>query len=192
MTRIADVYAESLRDPDRFWRKAAEGLEWVTPPAAALDDRRAPFYRWFTGGRLNTCHNALDRHVQAGRGEQDALIYDSPVTGQVEHISYRALLERTERCTGALEALGVRQGDRVVIYMPMIPEAVVAMLACARLGAVHSVVFGGFAPPELATRIDDAKPVLIVSASCGIEGARVLPYKPLLDQALELANHKPL
>ncbi|HKU38901.1 MAG TPA: propionyl-CoA synthetase [Polyangiales bacterium] len=191
MTRIADIYAESLRDPDRFWRKAAEGLDWVTAPPLALDDSRAPFYRWFTGGRLNTCHNALDRHVQAGRGEQPALIYDSPVTQQIERISYRTLLERTERCAGALAALGVKQGDRVVIYMPMIPEAVVAMLACARLGAVHSVVFGGFAPPELATRIDDAKPVLIVSASCGIEGARVIPYKPLLDQALDLAKHKP-
>ncbi|HKP57846.1 MAG TPA: propionyl-CoA synthetase [Polyangiales bacterium] len=191
MTRIADVYADSLRDPERFWQKAAEAIDWITPPPLALDDSRAPFYRWFTGGKLNTCHNALDRHVAQGRGDQAAVIYDSPVTGQVEHISYRALLERTARCAGALKKLGVSKGDRVVIYMPMIPEALVAMLACARLGAVHSVVFGGFAPPELATRIDDAKPVLIMSASCGLEGARVIAYKPLLDNALELAKHKP-
>jgi propionyl-CoA synthetase len=191
MTRIADVYAESLRDPDRFWLKAAEAIDWAVPPSSALDDSRAPFYRWFTGGQLNTCHNALDRHVAKGRADQLALIYDSPVTGQIERITYRALLERTARCAGALAALGVRKGDRVVIYMPMIPEAVVAMLACARLGAVHSVVFGGFAAPELATRIDDAKPVLIISASCGLEGARVIAYKPLLDNALALATHKP-
>ena len=189
--RIADVYAESLRDPERFWQNAAKAIDWSVPPPAALDDRRAPFYRWFSGGRLNTCHNALDRHVANGRGEQLALIYDSPVTNTIERFTYRELRDKTARCAGALVAQGVRKGDRVVLYMPMIPEAVIAMLACARIGAVHSVVFGGFAAAELATRIDDAKPVLVVSASCGIEAARVIEYKPLLDSALSIAKHKP-
>ncbi len=190
-SRIADVYADSLRDPERFWSNAAKGIDWIVPPGQVLDDRRAPFYRWFAGGQLNTCHNAVDRHVASGRGEQVALIYDSPVTGIVEHFSYRTLRDQTARCAGALAGLGVTKGDRVIIYMPMIPEAVIAMLACARIGAVHSVVFGGFAAAELATRIDDAKPVLLISASCGIEPTRVIEYKPLLDQALELAKHKP-
>jgi propionyl-CoA synthetase len=189
--RIADVYAESLRDPERFWQDAAKAIDWSVPPPAALDDRRAPFYRWFSGGRLNTCHNALDRHVANGRGDQLALIYDSPVTGVVERFTYRELRDQTARCAGALLALGVRKGDRVVLYLPMIPEAVIAMLACARIGAVHSVVFGGFAAAELATRIDDAKPVLVISASCGIEAARVIEYKPLLDSALSIAKHEP-
>jgi propionyl-CoA synthetase len=190
--RIADVYADSLRDPERFWRKAAEAIDWFVPPSErVLDESGAPFYRWFRGAQLNTCHNALDRHVAAGRAEQLALIYDSPVTNTIERITYRELLDRTARCAGALAALGVSKGDRVVIYMPMIPEAVIAMLACARLGAIHSVVFGGFAAAELATRIDDAKPVLIISAACGIEASRVIPYKPLLDQALSLAKHRP-
>lgn len=188
---VAELHARSLRDPEGFWGEAARLIDWVVFPPQVLDASRAPFYRWYRGGQLNTCHNALDRHVAAGRGDQLALIHDSPVTSQVTRFTYRELLDVTARCAGALAKLGVTRGDRVIIYMPMIPEAVIAMLACARLGAVHSVVFGGFAPAELASRIDDAQPVLVISASCGVEGARVLPYKPLLDSALTLANHKP-
>jgi propionyl-CoA synthetase len=188
---IAAVYARSLRDPEDFWRAAAQAIDWVTPPTQILDRSAAPIYRWFPGAQLNTSYNALDRHVERGRADQVALIYDSPVTVSVARYTYRELRDLTARCAGALAALGVRRGDRVIIYMPMIPEAVIAMLACARLGAVHSVVFGGFAAPELATRIDDAQPVLVMSASCGIEGARVIAYKPLLDAALDLAKHKP-
>jgi propionyl-CoA synthetase len=190
--RIADVHARSLRDPESFWLEAAQAIDWYVPPTQALDASQAPLFRWFRGGQLNTCYNALDRHVEAGRAEQTALIYDSPVTGQIVRYSYRELLDLTARCAGAIAALGVKQGDRVIIYMPMIPEAAIAMLACARLGAVHSVVFGGFAAPELASRIDDAQPSLVISASCGIEGSRVIAYKPLLDAALELSRHKPL
>jgi len=181
----------SLSDPEGFWATAAEGVHWFRRWDRVLDDRRPPFYRWFTGGQVNSCHSALDANVAAGRGEQTAIIYDSPVTGVIRHISYQELLEEVARFAGGLTALGVAKGDRVVIYMPMVPETAVAMLACARIGAVHSVVFGGFAPKELATRIDDAEPKLIVSASCGIEGSRVIPYKPLLDDAIELASAKP-
>jgi propionyl-CoA synthetase len=156
-----------------------------------LDDGNKPFYRWFTGGELNTCYNALDFHVENGRGEQTAIIYDSPVTGSIRKTCYRELLDEVSRFAGVLKAQGVEKGDRVVIYMPMIPETVVAMLACARIGAIHSVVFGGFAPNELAKRVDDARPKVIVSASCGIEGQKVIPYKPLLDKAVEMSKHKP-
>ncbi|MFF5259550.1 propionyl-CoA synthetase [Actinomadura viridis] len=190
MGAYAAAYERSIADPTRFWGLAARDVRWLVPPDRVLDDGAPPFYRWFTGGELNTCENALDRHVEEGRGDQAALIYDSPVTGTVRTYSYRELTDLTARFAGALRALGVERGDRVVIYLPMIPEAVVAMLACARLGAVHSVVFGGFAAKELAVRIDDARPKVVVSASCGIEGARIVPYKPLLDQALELAAHK--
>jgi propionyl-CoA synthetase len=185
------VHARSLADPEGFWGEAARGIDWVEPWRRVLDDSRPPFYRWFAGGMLNTCHNALDRHVAAGRGGQPALIYDSPVTGTVASFTYAELLDRVARFAGALAAEGVAKGDRVLIYMPMVPEAAIAMLACARLGAVHSVVFGGFAANELATRIDDARPVLVLSASCGIEPGRVVPYKPLLDAAIEMARHKP-
>jgi propionyl-CoA synthetase len=185
------AYLESLEDPEGFWGRAAEAIDWITPPPRVLDDDRPPFYRWFTGGTLNTCFNALDRHVAAGRGDQAALHYDSPVTGTHETITYAALLDRVATFAGALASLGVEKGDRVVIYMPMVPEAVVAMLACARLGAVHSVVFGGFAPAELAARVEDAKPVVIVAASCGVEPTRVVEYKPLLDAALDRSAHKP-
>ena len=185
------AYDESLADPDAFWGRAAEAIDWITPPPRVLDDDRPPFYRWFTGGTLNTCFNALDRHVAAGRGEQAALHYDSPVTGTHETYTYAALLDRVATFAGALASLGVEKGDRVIVYMPMVPEAVVAMLACARLGAVHSVVFGGFAPAELAARIEDAKPTVIVSASCGIEPTRVVEYKPMLDAALDRSSHKP-
>ncbi|MEO6414263.1 MAG: propionyl-CoA synthetase [Pedococcus sp.] len=185
------AYQQSLTDPEGFWGEAAKAIDWITPPSRVLDADRPPFYRWFTGGTLNTCFNALDRHVAAGRGDQPALHYDSPVTDTRETITYAALLDRVARFAGALASLGVDKGDRVVIYMPMVPEAVVAMLACARLGAVHSVVFGGFAPAELAARIEDAKPTLIVAASCGVEPTRVVEYKPLLDAALDRSSHKP-
>ena len=185
------AYRRSLEDPEGFWGEAAEALSWSRRWDKVLESSRAPFYRWFAGGELNACHNALDRHVEGGRGEQVALIHDSPVTGTTKSHTYRELTDLVARFAGVLAALGVTKGDRVIIYMPMVPEAVIAMLACARLGAVHSVVFGGFASPELASRIDDAKPVCIVSASCGIEGGKVLAYKPLLDKALELAKHRP-
>ncbi|MBO0827891.1 MAG: propionyl-CoA synthetase [Streptosporangiales bacterium] len=191
MGRYADEYTRSLGDPDGFWLDAARAIDWTTPPTRALDDGNPPFYRWFPDGELNTCHNALDRHVDGGRAEQAALRYDSPVTGTVRTYTYRELRDETARFAGVLRGLGVGKGDRVVIYMPMVPEAVVAMLACARIGAVHSVVFGGFAPNELAVRIDDAAPRIVVAASCGIEPNRVVEYGPLLDRAVELAEHKP-
>ncbi|MEV7967101.1 propionyl-CoA synthetase [Sphaerisporangium sp. NPDC088356] len=187
----ADVFARAITDPDGFWGEAAEAVSWDRAPDKVLDAQEAPFYRWFTGGELNTCYNALDRHVDGGRGDQAALVYDSPVTGTARTYTYAELLSQVARFAGVLRGLGVGSGDRVVVYMPMVPEAVVAMLACARLGAVHSVVFGGFAPRELAMRIDDARPVVVVSASCGIEPARIVPYKPMLDAALDLAGHKP-
>ena len=185
-----EVFAESLSDPASFWRRAAAAVSWTKPPTQVLDDSSPPFYRWFPDGELNTCANALDRHI-ADRGDQPALIYDSPVTGTKRTYTYRELLHETALFAGVLRELGVGAGDRVVLYMPMIPEAVIAMLACARLGAVHSVVFGGFAAHELATRIDDARPAVIVSASCGIEPTRVVEYKPMLDHALELSEHQP-
>ncbi len=181
MGRYQEVHGRSLADPNGFWGEAAEAIHWEKRWGKVLDDSNPPFTRWFTGGVLNTCHNALDRHVENGRADQAALIYDSPVTDTVKRFTYRELRAVTARFAGALAALGVGKGDRVIIYMPMVPEAAIAMLACARLGAVHSVVFGGFAANELATRIDDAKPKAIVSASCGVEVDRVIPYKPLLD-----------
>ena len=186
-----EIYARSLRDPEGFWAEAAEALVWDRRWDRVLDDDRPPFYRWFAGGRLNTCYNAVDRHIEAGRGSQPALIHDSPVTDSVRTLTFRQLQDQVARFAGALRQQGVGYGDRVIIYMPMVPEALIAMLGCARIGAVHSVVFGGFASNELAARIDDAKPRLVVSASCGIEGGRVIPYKPLLDGAIEHAAHKP-
>jgi propionyl-CoA synthetase len=186
-----DIFRASTDDPEAFWLRAAQAIDWHVAPTRALDGSRPPFYRWFPDGELNVCHNALDRHVDAGRGEQAALIYDSPVSGTQRTYTYAELRDEVARFAGVLADLGVGRGDRVVIYLPMVPEAAVAMLACARIGAVHSVVFGGFAPKELAVRIDDATPSVIVSASCGIEGKRVIEYKPLLDKAIELATHKP-
>jgi len=186
----AHVYAQAMGDPQGFWVEAAEALDWDRRWDRVLDDARPPFYRWFAGGRLNTCYNAVDRHV-AERGDQLALIHDSPVTGSVTSMTFAELKDHVARCAGALRSYGVGPGDRVIIYMPMVPETLIAMLACARLGAIHSVVFGGFAAHELATRIDDAKPKLILSASCGIEVDRVIAYKPLLDEAIEQAAHKP-
>jgi propionyl-CoA synthetase len=191
MGSYPDTYARSLADPEGFWLEAAAAIDWETPPTRALDDSAAPLYRWFPDGRLNTCHNALDRHVASGRGEQAALIYDSPVTGMKATFTYRELRDEVARFAGVLAGLGVATGDRVIIYMPMVPRAVVAMLACARLGAVHSVVFGGFAPRELATRIDDARPKVIVAASCGIEPARIVEYRPIIAEALIFATHQP-
>ena len=186
-----EVYARWLDDPESFWAEAAEAVHWYKKWDGVLDASRPPFYRWFTGGIVNSCYNALDRHVEAGRANQPALIYDSPVTGTVKTFTYRELLDEVARFAGVLVRQGVQKGDRVIIYMPMVPEAIVAMLACARIGAIHSVVFGGFASHELANRISDARPKVIVSASCGIETDRVLPYKPLLDKAIELASVKP-
>jgi len=181
----------SLADPARWWMQQAAGIDWMTSPAAAFDPAMGAFGQWFPGGTLNISANCLDRHVDAGRGAQPALIWDSPVTSQVQVFTYAQLLDRTARVAGALAALGVTAGDRVVIYMPMVPEAMIAMLACARLGAIHSVVFGGFAAAELAKRIDDATPTAIVSASCGIEPGRIVAYKPLLDLAIAMSAHKP-
>ena len=185
------TYARWRRDPEAFWAEAAEDVSWYEKWESVLDDSAAPLYRWFAGAKVNTCYNALDRHVEGGRAEQLALVYDSPVTSTVERFTYRQLLDRVSRFAGVLDSQGVSRGDRVIIYLPMVPEAVIAMLACARIGAVHSVVFGGFAANELATRIDDARPKVIVSASCGIEVARIVPYKPLLDGAIETAAYKP-
>ena len=185
------AHERSLADPEGFWREAAAAVGWDVEPPVVLDRSDAPYYRWFTGGKLNTCWNALDRHVEAGHGDRLALVYDSPVTGTAASLTYAELLDAVARFAGALRDLGVEKGDRVLVYMPMVPEAVVAMLATARLGAVHSVVFGGFAPHELAIRIDDATPKVVVSASCGIEPGRVVEYKPMLDKALEQAEHKP-
>ena len=191
MGAYAEAYAQSLNDPERFWGEAAQAIDWMTPWTRVLNDSNPPFYRWFAGAKLNTCYNAVDRHVEAGRGDQPAIIHDSPVTGSTATLSFRELQDRVARFAGALRNQGVDYGDRVIVYMPMVPEAVIAMLACARIGAVHSVVFGGFAANELAHRIDDCQPKVVVSASCGIEPGRIVAYKPLLDHALELAKHRP-
>ena len=185
------AHARSLVEPEAFWAEAAAGITWFRRWDRVLDDSRPPFYRWFTGGVLNTCYNAVDRHVERGRGSQTALIYDSPVTGTVRSFTFADLQREVSTLAGVLAAQDLRKGDRVLIYMPGVPEAVFAMLACARLGVVHSVVFGGFASKELATRIDDAKPRVILTASCGIEASRVIAYKPLLDAAIGLASHVP-
>jgi propionyl-CoA synthetase len=186
-----EAYASSLADKEAFWATAAEALHWDRKWDRVLDDSAAPLYRWFSGGQLNTCFNAIDRHVRDGRADQVAVIWDSPVTTQQRRITYRELRDEVARFAGVLRSLGVQKGDRVVIYMPMVPETLIGMYACARIGAVHSVVFGGFAPQELAVRIDDAQPTVVLTASCGIEVQRIVPYKPLLDEALALATHQP-
>lgn len=191
MGKYDEIFQKSIKDPSGFWGKAAEDIDWYKKWDKVLDDSNKPFYRWFVGGELNTCYNAIDRHVERGRANQVALIYDSPVTGQIQKFTYRELLDQVSRFAGVLRELGVKRGDTVIIYMPMVPQAAIAMLACARLGAIHSVVFGGFAPHELAIRIDDAKPRVIVSASCGIEVKKNIEYKPMLNKAIELAAHKP-
>jgi propionyl-CoA synthetase len=187
----AATYAAWRKDPDAFWLDAARSIDWVTPPTGGLNDARAPLYEWFTDAQVNGCYNAVDRHVAAGHGDRIAIIHDSPVTQSQTRITFADLQGRTASLAGALLAQGVSTGDRVLIYMPMVPEAVVAMLACARIGAIHTVVFGGFAAAELAVRIDDCTPKAVIAASCGIEPARVVPYKPLLDQAIAMASHKP-
>ncbi|HEY7197053.1 MAG TPA: AMP-binding protein, partial [Gaiellaceae bacterium] len=191
MGAFETIYRRSLDDREGFWREAAAAIDWDVEPDRILDDSRPPFYRWFPGASLNTCRNAVDRHVDGGRADQTALVYASPVTQTTRTYTYAELLDEVSRLAGALARLGVGKGDTVIVYMPMVPEAAFAMLACARLGAIHSVVFGGFAPHELAVRIDDAKPRVVLSASCGIEADRVIEYKPLLDRALELATHEP-
>jgi propionyl-CoA synthetase len=197
VTTLQEQHRRSIEDPEGFWGDAAAAIAWDRPPTRVLDATRPPFYRWFPDGALNTCHNALDRWVDGGDGvdrvrpDQPALVYDSPVTGTVRTFTYRELRDEVARLAGALARLGVGRGDRVLLYMPMVPEAAMAMLACARLGAVHSVVFGGFAANELAIRIDDARPKVVLSASCGIEPGRVVEYKPLLDRAIGLAQHPP-
>jgi len=185
-----DLYHHSIHDAEAFWAKQAEQIVWDSPWQQVLDSSDAPFYRWYPGGTLNICYNAIDRHVDQGRGDQDALIWESPITGQDRRYTYSDLQQRIAKLAGALQAMGVIAGDRVIIYMPMIPEAAMAMLACARIGAIHSVVFGGFAAPELAKRIDDATPRVVLSASCGVEPSGVIDYKSLLDQALTIATHK--
>ncbi len=190
-SRYEAAYHRSLADPQGFWAEAAEDVHWFRRWDTVLDDANSPFTRWFAGGLVNTCHDAVDRHVAEGRGLQPALIYNSPVTGTKRTYSFAALRDEVARTAGMLAGLGVAKGDRVVVYMPMVPEAVIGMLACARIGAIHSVVFGGFAAHELAVRIDDAKPTVILAGSCGIEPGRIVAYKPLLDRAIEMATHKP-
>ncbi len=191
MSVYKDIYAGWKADPEAFWMEAAEAVDWIKPPSRALDDSRAPLYGWFSDAVCNTCWNAVDRHVEAGHGDRTAIIHDSPMTGSISRISYAELRDRVARFAGVLAARGVGKGDRVIVYMPMVPEALIAMLACARIGAIHSVVFGGFAAPELAVRIEDAKPKAIVAASCGLEPGRTIAYKPLVDAAIEMSAHKP-
>ncbi|QFR33320.1 propionyl-CoA synthetase [Ancylobacter sp. TS-1] len=191
VSHYAEIHAQSIQDPERFWREAARAIDWFEEPARAFDPAHGIYGRWFPGGVTNVCHNAVDRHVAAGRGDQPAIFYDSPVAGAKRTVTYGELQTEVSVLAGVLRDLGVGKGDRVVIYMPMIPEAVFAMLACARIGAIHSVVFGGFAAAELASRIEDAQPKVMLSASCGIEPSRIVNYKPLLDLALTMAKHKP-
>ena len=191
MKDFLPVAAAAAKDPVAFWTEAAKAVSWEKEPERILNDDNPPFYRWFDGGLTNTCYNALDLHIEEGRGEQNALIYDSPVTGAKQHFTYREMRDRVAHFAGVMAAQGVGYGDRVIIYMPMIPEAVIAMLATARLGAIHSVVFRGFAANELAKRIDDCNPKMIVTASCGIEPNRIVEYKPMLDEAIEISSHKP-
>ena len=190
MSKFDEVYNRSLADPEGFWSEAAEAIHWEKKWDTLIDDSNPPFYRWFAGAECNTCYNAVDRHVEEGRADQLAVIYDSPITGSKKTFTYRELQTEVAKCAGVLRKHGVGKGDPVIVYMPMVPEAVISMLACARLGAVHSVVFGGFAANELATRIDDCAPKVILSASCGIEPGRIIAYKPLLDEAQEIASHK--
>src|SRR5438093_7805008 len=191
MGRLEETYQRSLKEPEAFWAEAAAAIWWDEPWQRVLDASRAPLYRWFAGGRMNTSYNALDRHVERGRADQPALIYDSPVTDTVATLTYRELRDAVAMFAGALAARGVERGDRVIVYMPMVPEAVIAMLACARLGAIHSVVFGGFAANELASRIEDARPKVVVSASCGAEPGRLVAYKPMRGAASAPVETKP-
>src|SRR6478672_2154505 len=190
-SRYHQVHARSLADPEGFWGEAARDIDWIEPAKKIFDPGSGPYGRWFAGAVVNTCYNALDRHVAAGRADQLALIHDSPLSGSVTRFTYAQMLHEVKTLAAVLQDFGVAKGDRVIIYMPAVPEAVIGMLACARIGAVHSVVFGGFAAKELASRIDDAKPTLILSASCGLEPRGIVKYKPLLDEAIALARTKP-
>ena len=190
-SRYRQVYAEWQRNPESFWAQAAREIDWITPPTRIFDAKAGVYGHWFPDAQCNTCWNAVDRHVAGGRGAQDAIIYDSPLAGAKRRVTYAQLLDEVSTLAAVLRDLGVGKGDRVIVYMPMIPEALFAMLACARIGAIHSVVFGGFAAKELATRIDDAAPKAVLTASCGIEPGRLVPYKPLLDEAIRLASVKP-
>ncbi len=190
MAQFSSLFQQSIDKPEEFWAEAAEGIDWIKKWDKVLDSAKPPFYRWFAGATMNTCYNAVDRHVEAGRGEQIAIIYDSPVTDTVRRISYKELQDDVARFAGGLKNQGVSKGDTVIIYMPMIPEAAIAMLACARIGAVHSVVFGGFAASELAIRIDHARPKILISASGAVEGKKIIAYKPLVDKALEQSEHQ--
>src|ERR1700754_3297468 len=190
-SRYHEVHARSLADPEGFWAEAAREIDWMEPARKIFDPSIGLYGRWFAGAKVNTCHNALDRHVAGGRADQVALIHDSPLQGKTTKFTYAELLHEVKTLAAIMQDFGVAKGDRVILYMPMVPEAVVAMLACARIGAVHSVVFGGFAAKELATRIEDAKPKLIFSASCGLEPGRLVQYKPLLDEAIKISSVKP-
>ena len=190
-SRYHEVHARSLSDPEGFWAEAAREIDWIEPPTKIFDASMGAYGRWFAGAVVNTCYNALDRHVAAGRAGQDALIHDSPLTNSISKFTYAEMLKEVQTLAAVMADFGVAKGDRVILYMPMVPEAMIAMLACARIGAVHSVVFGGFAAKELATRIEDAKPKLIFSASCGLEPGRLVQYKPLLDEAIRLSSVKP-
>ena len=189
--KYREIYEKSIVNRESFWKEVSENIFWYKKPSKILNSDNPPFYKWFEDGVTNTCYNALDLHIDNGKGEKLAIIYDSPITGTKKNITYNELREKVSLFAGALKNQGVNKGDRVIIYMPMIPEAVVAMLACGRIGAVHSVVFGGFAANELASRIDDSKAKILVTASCGYEPGRTVHYKPLVNKALELANHKP-
>ena len=184
------IYNDSLQKPGEFWKNVSEDVFWFKKPTKILNKSNPPFYKWFENGVTNTCYNALDLHIDQGRGDKTALIYDSPITGNKAKFSFNELKEKVSKFAGALDNQGVKKGDRVIIYMPMIPEAVIAMLACGRIGAIHSVVFGGFASNELASRIDDSKAKVLITASCGFEPGRTVEYRPLVDEALKLANHK--
>ena len=190
-SRYHEVYARAKADPEGFWAEAAKDIDWIKPADKVFDPAQGVYGRWFTGAVVNTCYNALDRHVAGGRADQVALIHDSPLTNSVSKFTYRQMLDEVKTLAAILQDLGVAKGDRVIIYMPLVPEAVIGMLACARIGAVHSVVFGGFAAKELATRIDDAEPKLVLTASCGVEPGRIVEYKPLLDEAINLSKAKP-
>ena len=185
------IYSSSIKDRESFWKKVSDDIFWYKKPSKILNSSNPPFYKWFEDGITNTCYNALDFHIDKGRGDRTAIIYDSPITGEKSKFSYKELRDKVSVFAGALKNQGINKGDRVIIYMPMIPEAVIAMLACGRIGAVHSVVFGGFAANELASRIDDSKAKIIISASCGYEPGKTVHYKPLLNKAIEIANHKP-
>ena len=188
--KFQEIYDQSIKNPEKFWQEASEDIFWFKKPSKILNKSNPPFYKWFEDGITNTCYNAIDIHIDQGRGKKSALIYDSPITGNKNKFTYEELKAKVAKFAGALTDQGAKKGDRVIIYMPMIPEAVIAMLACARIGAIHSVVFGGFASNELASRIDDSKAKILVTASCGFEPGRTVEYKPLVDAAIKIANHK--